>query len=140
MTCCKPSSTADDISGFLADAFLVAVTRIGGIVGGVLITLVLAVTVFPKSASHEAADTMSAALQGLMQLYALAWNMDWSEEEKASSRYHRQASDSGGCVRHRDLVNCSASADVHHQATDAMSTLPGAACLIHMPTSCLRQA
>ncbi|KAK9857975.1 hypothetical protein WJX84_004815, partial [Apatococcus fuscideae] len=79
-----------------SDAFLVALTRIGGIVGGVMITLVLAVTVFPKSASHEAADTMSAALQGLMQLYALAWNMDWSEEDKSSNGYHRQTSDSGG--------------------------------------------
>ena len=89
-----------------ADAFLVALTRIGGIVGGVMITLVLAVAVFPKSASHEAADTMSAALQGLMQLYALAWNMDWSEEDKTSNGYHRQMSDSGGYVHHRALLVC----------------------------------
>ena len=64
-----------------ADALLVAITRIGGIIGGVLITLVLAVVVFPKSASHEAADSMSAALQGLMQLYALAWSIDWSSDD-----------------------------------------------------------
>lgn len=74
-----------------------------------MITLVLAVAVFPKSASHEAADTMSAALQGLMQLYALAWNMDWSEEDKTSNGYHRQNSDSGGCVHHRVYLQFSAS-------------------------------
>ena len=72
----------------LTDAALVAITRIGGIVLGVMITLVLAVTVFPKSASHEAADAMSAALQGLLRLYSLAWNIDWTEEDRTSNGYH----------------------------------------------------
>lgn len=96
-----------------------------------MITLVLAVTVFPKSASHEAADTMSAALQGLMQLYALAWNMDWSEEDKASNGYHRQNSDSGGSVHHRDLEDCSASADLHPEAEEAISKLLWTPCYMH---------
>ncbi len=75
-----------------ADAFLVAITRIGGIVGGVMITLVLAVTVFPKSASHEAADSMSAALQGLLKLYALAWSIDWASDDAVANELRRRGS------------------------------------------------
>ena len=37
----------------LADASLVALTRIVGIVGGVMLMLMLSVLVFPKSASHQ---------------------------------------------------------------------------------------
>lgn len=37
----------------MADAFLVALTRISGILLGVLLSLVLSVFVFPKSASHQ---------------------------------------------------------------------------------------
>lgn len=37
----------------LADASLVALTRIVGIVGGVMLMLMLSVFVFPKSASHQ---------------------------------------------------------------------------------------
>ena len=37
----------------LSDAFLVALTRISGIVFGVLLSLALSVCVFPKSASHQ---------------------------------------------------------------------------------------
>lgn len=37
-----------------ADASLVALTRIVGIVGGVMLMLMLSVFVFPKSASHQA--------------------------------------------------------------------------------------
>ena len=36
-----------------SDAFLVALTRISGIVLGVLLSLALSVCVFPKSASHQ---------------------------------------------------------------------------------------
>jgi len=36
-----------------ADAFVVAVTRITGIVYGVVLTMVMSVIVFPKSASHQ---------------------------------------------------------------------------------------
>ena len=37
----------------LADAYLVALTRTSGIVGGVVVMLVLSVIIFPKSASHQ---------------------------------------------------------------------------------------
>ena len=37
-----------------ADAYLVALTRSGGIVAGVCLILILSVVVFPKSASHQA--------------------------------------------------------------------------------------
>ena len=36
-----------------ADAYLVALTRISGIVGGVFVMLLLSVIIFPKSASHQ---------------------------------------------------------------------------------------
>ncbi len=39
--------------GMFADAYLVALTRISGIVGGVLVMLLLSVVILPKSASHE---------------------------------------------------------------------------------------
>lgn len=37
----------------LADAYLVALTRTSGIVGGVVVMLLLSVLIFPKSASHQ---------------------------------------------------------------------------------------
>lgn len=40
---------AEDVS----DAFLVALTRISGILLGVLLSLALSVCIFPKSASHQ---------------------------------------------------------------------------------------
>ena len=64
-----------------------------------MITLVLAVIVFPKSASHEAADSMSAALAGLMRLYALAWSIDWSTDDGLASEIRRRGSTgSNRCV------------------------------------------
>ncbi|KAK9807116.1 hypothetical protein WJX73_006825 [Symbiochloris irregularis] len=57
-----------------SDAFLVALTRISGILLGVLLSLALSVCVFPKSASHQATDNLGAALQGLIQLSQLAWD------------------------------------------------------------------
>ena len=39
--------------GIYADAYLVALTRISGIVGGVFVMLLLSVIILPKSASHE---------------------------------------------------------------------------------------
>ena len=39
--------------GMYADAYLVALTRISGIVGGVFVMLLLSVIILPKSASHE---------------------------------------------------------------------------------------
>lgn len=39
--------------GTYADAYLVALTRISGIVAGVFVMLLLSVIILPKSASHE---------------------------------------------------------------------------------------
>jgi len=36
-----------------ADAFLVALTRCSGIILGVVVSILLAILVFPKSASHQ---------------------------------------------------------------------------------------
>ena len=46
----------------LADAYLVALTRIGGIVAGVALILVLSMAVFPKSASHQVGAPPAPAL------------------------------------------------------------------------------
>ena len=61
-------------SSVLADAFLVAVTRCSGILLGVALSVVLAVVIFPKSASHQATDSLAAALEGLERLCRIAWN------------------------------------------------------------------
>ena len=42
-----------------ADAYLVALTRISGIVGGVFVMLLLSVIIFPKSASHQVRQTQA---------------------------------------------------------------------------------
>lgn len=57
-----------------ADAFLVAITRCSGIILGVGVSVILASFVFPKSASHQAADNLASALDGLCRLCDLAWN------------------------------------------------------------------
>ncbi|CAL5222233.1 g4567 [Coccomyxa viridis] len=56
-----------------SDAYLVALTRISGIVGGVFVMLLLSVIIFPKSASHQAADNMTEGLVSLVNLSRLAW-------------------------------------------------------------------
>ena len=53
---------------------LVALTRCSGIILGVLLSVVLASLVFPKSASHQAADNLAAALENLCDLCRIAWN------------------------------------------------------------------
>ncbi|CAK0786828.1 hypothetical protein CVIRNUC_010042 [Coccomyxa viridis] len=58
-----------------SDAYLVALTRISGIVGGVLVMLLLSVIIFPKSASHQASDNMTEALVSLVNLSTLAWRL-----------------------------------------------------------------
>ena len=51
-----------------------AVTRCSGILLGVALSVVLAVVIFPKSASHQATDSLAAALEGLERLCGIAWN------------------------------------------------------------------
>lgn len=48
-------------------------TRISGIIFGVVTTMVMSVVVFPKSASHQATDHLKAGLAALAALNALAW-------------------------------------------------------------------
>ena len=65
-----------------ADAFLVALTRCSGIILGVLVSVILASFVFPKSASHQAADNLAAALESLCHLCEIAWNAtQWNSIE-----------------------------------------------------------
>lgn len=51
-----------------ADAFEVMVSRISGIVGGTLISLLLAVTIYPSSATQELLQDLKEALRGLTEL------------------------------------------------------------------------
>ena len=51
----------------------VAVTRISGIVFGVILTMIMSVIVFPKSASHQATDSLQSGLAALARLNAVAW-------------------------------------------------------------------
>ncbi|CAL8465245.1 g4780 [Coccomyxa elongata] len=69
-----------------ADASLVALTRIVGIVGGVMLMLMLSVFVFPKSASHQAADNMAEAMIDLVNLSKLAWKATNGNTEKQETK------------------------------------------------------
>ncbi len=50
-----------------ADAYLVALTRISGIIGGVFVMLLLSVIIFPNSASHQVqySVTLSCPNEGI---------------------------------------------------------------------------
>ncbi|CAK0786419.1 hypothetical protein CVIRNUC_009632 [Coccomyxa viridis] len=52
----------------MTNAFEVMVSRISGIVGGTLISLLLAVTVYPSSATQELLQDLKVALRGLTEL------------------------------------------------------------------------
>lgn len=53
-----------------------AVTRISGIIYGVLLTMIMSVLVFPKSASHQATDNLKAGLIKLAELNIVAWRKE----------------------------------------------------------------
>ncbi|PSC74075.1 aluminum-activated malate transporter 10 [Micractinium conductrix] len=55
------------------DPFLVALTRIGGIAGGVATMLLMSVLVLPKSASVESLRTLRKALAKLREINSVAW-------------------------------------------------------------------
>lgn len=59
-----------------ADAFAVMVSRICGILGGVLISLFLSVLIFPTSASQKATSGLSEGLQALTTLSRMAWGKE----------------------------------------------------------------
>ena len=58
-----------------ADAYLVALTRISGIVGGVFVMLLLSVIIFPKSASHQVRH-MSKRAHGYRRLSIVGLDME----------------------------------------------------------------
>lgn len=69
----------------IADALLVALTRCSGIILGVFVSVILASFIFPKSASHQAADNLALALDGLCHLCQIAWNAtQWNDFEADS--------------------------------------------------------
>ncbi|KAK9903224.1 hypothetical protein WJX75_000088 [Coccomyxa subellipsoidea] len=75
-----------------SDASLVALTRVVGIVGGVMMMLILSVFVFPKSASHQASDNMAEAMIDLVNLSKLAWKAtQGSTESKTTKERMEQA-------------------------------------------------
>ena len=51
-----------------ADAFGVMVSRISGIVGGTLISLLVAITIYPSSATQELLEDVKESLRGLCEL------------------------------------------------------------------------
>ena len=55
---------------------MVAVTRISGIIYGVILTMIMSVLVFPKSASHQATDNLKAGLIKLAELNGVAWKKE----------------------------------------------------------------
>lgn len=56
-----------------AKAKTIAIARTAGIVAGVLLTLALAVTVYPVTAHHKHESHLSHALDSLLALHALCW-------------------------------------------------------------------
>lgn len=56
-----------------AEAKAIAIARTAGIVAGVLLTLALAVTVYPVTAHHQHESHLSHALDSLLALHALCW-------------------------------------------------------------------
>lgn len=77
MLCHKLQLPASDLKHNVcraADAFIVALTRCSGIILGVFLSVLLAVLIFPKSASHQATDNLSEALQAICELSQLAWH------------------------------------------------------------------
>ena len=59
-----------------ADAVAVMISRICGILGGVLISLFLSVLIFPTSASQKATNGLSEGLQALTTLSSMAWGKE----------------------------------------------------------------
>ena len=59
-----------------ADAFIVMVSRICGILGGVLISLFLSVLIFPTSASQKATNGLDEGLKALIPLSRMAWGQE----------------------------------------------------------------
>lgn len=62
------------------------VSRIGGILGGVLISLFLSVLIFPTSASQTATNGLSQGLQALTALSRMAWGKEGKDSAAGNGR------------------------------------------------------
>ncbi|KAL0033900.1 hypothetical protein WJX77_010072 [Trebouxia sp. C0004] len=83
------------------ELLLPAITRVVGIIGGVLLSLLLSVLLWPKSASEQAMRHMKAALGALEQLNAVAWqhadaldHVTWPKQQSGGQRASVQRSES----------------------------------------------
>ena len=83
--------------GMAADAFAVMVSRICGILGGVLISLFLSVLVFPTSASQKATSGLREGLQALTELSRMAWGQEGKEAPGLDGRSVPDQHDSVYC-------------------------------------------
>ena len=61
------------------------VSRICGILGGVLISLFLSVLIFPTSASQKATTGLSEGLQALTTLSRMAWGKEGKESKDCAA-------------------------------------------------------
>ncbi|KAL3140761.1 hypothetical protein ABBQ32_005311 [Trebouxia sp. C0010 RCD-2024] len=68
------------------NAVEVMVSRICGILGGVLISLFLSVLVFPTSASLKATDALSEGLKALTTMSSMAWGHEGQDSTSNGSR------------------------------------------------------
>ena len=75
-----------------ADAFGVMVSRISGIVGGTLISLLVAITIYPSSATQELLEDIKESLRGLCELGNAAI------QEAAIALGHVSEPEEGECV------------------------------------------
>ena len=71
-----------------ADAFEVMVSRICGILGGVLISLFLSVLIFPTSASQKATNALSEGLKALTTMSSMAWGQE-GQDSAPNTRWGR---------------------------------------------------
>ena len=78
-----------------ADAFEVMLTRVSGILLGVFLSVVLAMVIFPKSASHQATDSLASALWHLEHLSRIAWNSQFVEMLSDAPRRRFEQGDEG---------------------------------------------
>ena len=71
-----------------AGDFIVLISRIAGILLGVLVSLMLAVVVFPKSATQECLSHMKGSLEALLRLSEAAWPEHLQNTDRESKAHH----------------------------------------------------
>lgn len=76
--------------GDIRGDFVTLVSRITGILSGVIVSLVLAVIVFPKSATQETLSRMKSAFESLLELSDAAWPKQLQDGDTHSSKHDEQ--------------------------------------------------